>query len=109
MQTPFEKLYEMRFHDAAIWGAITFVRHYNPSVTMKDVLETFQEYFGMSENNFPIDSAMVNFYRTNTKIRSLVNNKKFDKNDQEKMLQLLTSVRDTLDEFIDKNKVDGGK
>lgn len=110
MQTPFEKLYEMRFHEAAVWGAITFVRHFNPQVTLKDVLTTFREYFGMDENSFPIDSAMVNFYRTNEKISVLVRRKKLSAGEEKEiMVQNIQCIKQMLDEFLEKNSTHVGK
>ncbi len=60
----------MRFHEAALWGAITFVRRFtNNNITGREIMEAFQDYFGLDEETFPSDCAWVMFGRINEKVR----------------------------------------
>lgn len=60
------KVYESRFHQAALWGAITFVRIMSDSsVHVKDVIQQYQSYMGLDEDSLDSDSAYMSYFRLN--------------------------------------------
>lgn len=66
-----ERLYQTRFHEAALWGAITFVREFTGNdLLAREVILSYQSYFGLDEDTFPCDCAYVQFTRVNKKIRA---------------------------------------
>lgn len=73
-KNPLQNFYQTNFHTAALWGAITFVRELcgDQNISIRTVIEEFRNYLGYDENNLPIDSAMMAYYRTNEKIRASI-------------------------------------
>lgn len=101
----------MRFHEAALWGAITFVRHFTKNQTTgKEIMEAFQDYFGLDEDSFPTDCAWVIYGRTSEKIRlsrkgELPKEPKLFKSE---IVNEVRQMRKTIDEWL-KNNDNGSK
>ncbi len=97
-----ERLYQTRFHEAALWGAITFVRMFTGSDKMgREIILAYQKYFGLNEDTFPADSAYVQFSRVNKKIKEA--RKTTDAQPvmyKGQMMQELREMKNQLDEII---------
>lgn len=67
----FRKFTEIRFHDAALWGAATFVTQVT-NMSQKDVIIAFRNYFGLSEDELSLECARVSLQRTNARVRATI-------------------------------------
>ena len=67
----FKSFYKANAEDIALFGFVTGVQHFLPAITTKTLIESFKNRFGLSEDDFPSESAADCFTQIQNKFLDL--------------------------------------
>ena len=60
---PIQRLYKCNSIDMMMFGWVTGIRRFIPSAQINDTIEAFIVYYGLTENEYPFESALVTYGR----------------------------------------------
>jgi hypothetical protein len=71
-KTYIPKLYKRQANDLLFFGFVNGVLASLPSMSLKDCILLYQERFGMTEDDMPLDSVRITYYRMQKEMEELM-------------------------------------
>lgn len=100
-KTPLTKMLLMNFHEAALWGAITLTKRFNPDLAVREIIRAYKEELDLSDYNLPETLGWVVYSRINTKINRARNElNQSDHKFKGELVEDIEHMKKQLDELV---------